>query len=321
MDIKLSLESYARLSDKVRQIINKQNWFTMYGTEWAVFLLRAAGLGLGFWAFSLTGWIFKIIGLVVMSYFYFGIGITGTHEAGHRTLAKSVTWNKIWGYFFTDFLTAQSSLWWYDRHVIVHHVYPNVPSKEPNTYIFPWLNKYLYFFGMPYFINFWLVIHSLKFLWGKWKDVAVYLALTIAGWAFNIYLFSFIVPLPLAILSSYIMRSIFAPVFVHIAIFNHIDLDFLDKKEPWLPHQTKTTRNMKKGWFLTGMGGNAFVERHVEHHIFPSLSNRMLDKIHSVVKDHVQKEGYLYIEESYSQCLSRCLRNYKDIFSHSDPAF
>lgn len=65
------------------------------------------------------------------------------------------------------------------------------------------------------------------------------------------------------------------------------------------------------------MGGNAFIECHIEHHLFPKLSNRMLAKIRPIVVQHLKDEGYQYIEETYRQCLKNCLKNYHTIFKSS----
>lgn len=110
------------------------------------------------------------------------------------------------------------------------------------------------------------------------------------------------------------MRSLFAPLFVHLAVFNHIDLENPKTKLPWIKHQTNTTRNLKRNWFLSGLGGSAFVECHVEHHLFPKLSNRMLLKIRPIVNKYLLKEGYAYFEETYFNCLKNCIKYYDEIF-------
>ena len=199
--------------------------------------------------------------------------------------------------------------------MVKHHQYTNVPGKETANFYYPWLNKYLYFFVVPYLVIFWLIGNSIAYLWKDWKGLSAYLIAMIAGWALHIYLFSLILPLPLAVISVIVMRVLFAPVFMHLAVFNHIGLDNPSALLPWLPHQAKTTRNVQRHWFLVGMGGNAFVECHLEHHLFPTLSNRMLSKIRPVVKEFLENEGYVYVEEGYFKVLSLCLANYEKYFA------
>ncbi|MBI3626467.1 hypothetical protein HY224_00275, partial [Candidatus Uhrbacteria bacterium] len=155
----LSRKAFAELFGEVKKILDKQSWLNRHGKEFLMLGLRLLGFALGFFIFAHHGGAYKIIGMIVISYFFYGIGITGTHEAGHRSWVSSITGNKIWGYFFSDFWTAQSSLWWHQRHVVIHHVFTNMPEKENAAkFYYPLMNKYVYFFVTPFLVNFWLVI-------------------------------------------------------------------------------------------------------------------------------------------------------------------
>ncbi len=316
----LSKKNFQLLSKEIQEVLNNQTWFQLHGFEWLFFLLRSIAFAAIFVCFALTdGWL-RLLTLIPLSYLYYGIGITGTHETSHRAFTKSVRWNKIWSYFFSDFWASQSSAWWYNRHVKIHHAFTNIPSKEEMDFLYPWLNKYIFFFVAPYLVLGWLIVNSVRFLWGKWGEFIKFTTCMLLGIAFHLGLFLLFVPLPEALLYFFIMRSLFSPVFVHIATFNHIGLENPDIKPPWLPHQTRTTRNLKPHWFLTGMGGNAFIDCHIEHHLFPSISNRMLAKIRPITVKFLKREGYKYVEETYRSCLAYCLRNYKYIFQQGPVA-
>ena len=112
------------------------------------------------------------------------------------------------------------------------------------------------------------------------------------------------------------MRSLFSPIFMHLAVFNHIGLDNPPQLLPWLPRQDATTRNIKPSWLLNGMGGNAFLECHLEHHLFPSLSNHLLAKIRPTVRAFLTEKGYQYREETYVSCLKNCLKHYHALFEN-----
>ena len=183
-----------------------------------------------------------------------------------------------------------------------------------DVFYYPGVNKYVYFFIVPYLVIFWLILNSVKFLWGKWGKLFFYLIVMMLGWVFYITLFSLVVSIEYAVLATFLMRTIFAPVFMHLAIFNHIGLDEPKKRLSWIPHQTKTTRNLKGNWFLKGIGGNAFVECHLEHHLFPNISNKMLAKIRPIVKRYLERKGYMYTDEGYFKVLSRCLKDYDKTF-------
>jgi len=314
MDIKLTQKQFAALSHDVFTALKKENWLQRNGMEIVSLLLRLLGICAGFFIFMIQGIFFKIIGMIIMSYFYTGIVVTVTHGSSHGTFFKSKKLNAFVTYFSSDFLVSQSSAWWYKRHVELHHAHTNIVGKDPPLFVYPWMNKYVYFFLVPYLIQLWFYRNSISYLWGKWKELTLYLLFSTIGWIAQIYLFVQIVSLPSAILCVLFTRLFFAPVFAHIAIFNHVALEEPIKRPHWLPHQTKTTRNLKKNWFITGIGGNAFVDGHIEHHLFPSLSHRMLDKVKPIIVKHLKKEGYVYLEEGYFECLSRCLRDYDIIF-------
>src|SRR3990167_2501883 len=99
----LDHQSFLQLSTEVKKILDKQSWFQRYGMEILFLLIRVVLFVLSFWIFSQPGWGAKIIGMLLISYNFYGIAITGTHEAGHRSWSSSILGNKIWGYFFSDF--------------------------------------------------------------------------------------------------------------------------------------------------------------------------------------------------------------------------
>jgi fatty acid desaturase 6 len=114
----------------------------------------------------------------------------------------------------------------------------------------------------------------------------------------------------------FVMRSLFGPLFMHIAVFNHIGLDNPPAVLPWLPRQNETTRNVKPTLILTGLAGNAFLQCHIEHHLFPSFSHHLLKEVSPVVRQFMDEKGYKYRNESYWWCLKNCLEHYHEIFDN-----
>lgn len=317
MDDILPRRDFVELSLRVKAHADSRSWLQTHGGELAVFALRVALFCAGYALCARGGWSLAG-GIGVMAYAYYGIAITGVHEASHRAFVGSTAGNRRWLHFFSDFWSAQSGDWWHHRHVILHHAHTNVVEKDPPLFVYPWLDKYLYFFVTPFLVSFWLVWHSAAHLRAKGRGLGLYLVLAASGWAFHVALFRRYLPWGPALLAAFVMRSLLAPVFMHLAVFNHIGLDFPRARSAWLPHQTRTTRNLKAHWFLSGMGGNAFVECHLEHHLFPALSNRLLAEVRPIVREHLAKAGYDYVEEGYWSCLRRSLASYDAFFA--DPA-
>ena len=315
MEDLFSHQNFVALSKEVQNLIKTQNWLQRHGKEWGMFFVRALIWIGAFLVFIQPGVFFKIFGLILLSYAYYGIGITGTHESSHLAFSESKKVNRLMCYFFSDFWCAQSSEWWYNRHVQVHHVFPNVPSVEKKQFYFPWLHKYLYFFVTPYLVLFWLILNSVLYLRKRPGAFVLYAGLALAGLVGHWYLFALFIGPYWAILAVFVMRSGFAPLFLHLSVFNHLGLENPKVRLPWLPHQTNTTRNLKTHWILTGMGGNALVDCHIEHHLFPALSNSILGKIRPIIMKYLKREGYNYHEETYWSCLKNCLKYYTELFS------
>lgn len=315
----ISPQGFARLSKEVNLVVKEYNWFGQYGFEWLTLAFRLGVFALIFW-FMAQSRIWFFVGFPFLSYLFFGIAITGMHQSRHNGYTKSVRANKINSYIFGDFWSGESSEWWYAHHVQDHHVYTNIYGKDEDYFAFPWINRYLYLFIVPYVAVPGLIWGSFKFLWGKFSKFAWYTILVISGIIFQAWLFNLILhSWSWSLVAVFALRSLYTPVFLHLALFNHIGLEKLMAKIPWLPHQSKTTRNVKPNWFLVGMGGNAFVHRHIEHHLFPSLPNRMLNKIMPLVREALAREGYTYIEDSYTRCLQMCIKYYKELFSKGPP--
>lgn len=317
MNEALSKQDFVELSALVQAKIRGLSWWYRHGMETVSFLVRLSLFGLGYVIFARGGWVAGSIGMILLSYAYTAVAITGTHETSHLSYAKGKWVNKLWAVFFSDFWAAQSHRWWQYRHVQVHHVYPNVSEREPQPFYFPWINRYVYFFAIPYLVVFWLIIHSIGYLRKQPRQLALYLVCMAAGMAFHTWLFArlgFSVAASVALM--FVMRSLFAPVFMHLAVFNHIGLDNPRQVLPWIPRQGNTTRNIKPTLFLTGMGGNAFLECHLEHHLFPTLSNHLLAKVRPIVREYLVRKGYEYKEETYVSCLQNCVKHYHEVFQH-----
>ncbi|MBI4836777.1 MAG: fatty acid desaturase [Candidatus Abawacabacteria bacterium] len=313
-------KDFTWLSQEVSKIIHNATWYQAHGWEFLKLGLRITLFCLGFFVVAQNYWLSTIIGLLIMSYAHGGIAISGIHQARHQSFCQSYWCNRILGYLFSDFWVGQSNEWWHETHDLIHHPNTNIPSIDPPSFYFPWINRYVYFLFIPFLAVFWFYIKSAIYLWGRWQEFFLFLLTATAGWAFHIGLFTSIVSLPLAILYAYLLRSLFAPLFMHLAVFNHVGLDTPKKRLPWLYHQLLTTRNIKKSWFLTGLGGNAFVECHTEHHLFPNIPNHLLNKIRPLIKKFAEEHNYPYFEEKYFAVLAAAIRDYDKVFSVAERA-
>src|SRR5579872_5844890 len=136
----LPQKAFAELSREVQALVRGLPASEHHAWEMAIFAGRAALFAAGVALYARTGWASQLAGIVVMAYAYYGIGITGVHEASHNSFVASKAGNRFWSYVFSDFWSAQSSDWWHRRHVQLHHVYTNRPDLDEPLFTYPWLN-------------------------------------------------------------------------------------------------------------------------------------------------------------------------------------
>ena len=65
----------------------------------------------------------------IMGFAMAGIGMSIMHDANHGSYSKSVTFNKLLGYFSISLLSG-SSINWKIQHNIIHHTYTNVHEHD-----------------------------------------------------------------------------------------------------------------------------------------------------------------------------------------------
>ena len=65
--------------------------------------------------------------------------------------------------------------------------------------------------------------------------------------------------------------------------------------------------------------GHALTDCHVEHHLFPRLSDNMCVKIKPLVKDYLVSNGLPYQEASYWQRLKVFMARYDELMVNAPP--
>ncbi len=83
--MEIEAEKLRIINKEVAQILSTQSWFQLHGMELFTLFCRIVLFGAGFFVVYIFSSWWKILGLIVMSYAYYGIGITGTHESRHNS--------------------------------------------------------------------------------------------------------------------------------------------------------------------------------------------------------------------------------------------
>ncbi|MBI4144287.1 fatty acid desaturase [Candidatus Woesearchaeota archaeon] len=229
----------------------QQSWFRVYWRGVFSVFLKIVIFVLGYFVFSVHGLIFKILGLLLLSFAFYSISVIGIHSSGHNSLVRSFLANRVLCYFFADLWAGLSSEWWIKRHS-THHQRTGIPAE------FRKLPALLVFLLSPFAAVAYVFVQSVR----NSRKQIIFLLLFVAGFLLQLALFLPAVELHWAFIAVIIMRSLFAPVVLYVALHNHDDSRiYFDS-------------------FLTFFGGNDFLRYHKEHHRRPCVPASLLPKIY-----------------------------------------
>lgn len=275
-----------------------------------------------------TGMLWIIPLVVIMSVGIAGIGLSVMHDANHGAYAKKSWINNVIGYSLN--LMGATSFNWKMQHNVMHHTFTNVYEEDED--ISPrgalrlsphsaWKKIHKY-----QFIYAWFLYGLMTIVWVILKDFVrirryhknglakKHKANIRTEWIILIatkvvYIgYIFIVPLMLTsllwwqiligiILMHYIAGFILAIVFQSAHVIEGTEYPLPDEKNMlennWAIHQLHTTTNFgnKSRWFSWYVGG---LNYQIEHHLFPNICHVHYRKISAIVKSTASEFGLPY---------------------------
>jgi len=159
---------------------------------------------------------------------------------------------------------------------------------------------------------------------GQWLERCKLLMSVSLGLTFHVYLNMAIAGFN-SILSATIFLFVYRAVtmlpYIHVNIFQHIGLPMYTLKDrPAKIYQMATgclnlNRNIILDWIL----GHTLVYCHIEHHLFPTLTDSMVLKIRPIVKRFLLEHGLPYNEKSYMNRLKFFVDKYETIMEKAPP--
>ena len=116
-------------------------------------------------------------------------------------------------------------------------------------------------------------------------------------------------------------RAVTSLSYIHINIFQHIGLPMYTLKDrPVKLYQMSTgVLNLHRNFYLDWIMGHALVYCHIEHHLFPTLSDNMVLKIRPVVKQFWLSNGLPYHERPYMERLRYFVDKYEELMVKAPP--
>jgi fatty acid desaturase len=306
---------------ELRRIIKQQGLMDKQPAYYSYKILSSLallGLSIAFLLVVDNFWL-QLVNAAFLAFCFGQIGFVG-HDAGHRSVVRSVRGNDILGLGFS-FLMGLSWSWWVTQHN-QHHTTPNDLEQDPHTTI-PFLAfseeiaqrkskmmrsivrfQAFYFAPMLLLEGLNIRLAGIQFWMGraKAKDLMIEPLSMVLHFLFYFGLLYY---------SSLNPWQVVAFVLVHQALFglyygsvfapNHKGMLTIDKDNPmdFLHTQVLTTRNVKPGLITDFMYGG--LNHQIEHHLFPMMPRNNLGKARKIIKAFCQQHDIAYHETSTSK--------------------
>ena len=321
---KSELGDYAELCRIVKGIVKKSSHWERFGYDQCVvasgffFLLPA-----GFLCLRFNGLIFAL-GLVLLGSVHVMVITKAAHASSHHAFCATKKWNDVFGTFFSDLCGAFTYFGAKEAHVNVHHPHTNVIGLgDSSVWKAPSLGRDIYLFVAPFCLPFIAPLFSVKLIWGRWKLMIMNTFLVLLGFLGQFTCFRIVSGL--SILWSFaclvITRSMFYCPYIHVNIFQHIGLSMYHPE-----HRPKRLRlmatgvlNLERNLFLDHFFGHSLINCHVEHHLFPQLSDNMCMKIKPTVRKYLEDNELPYMEDGYWNRLKIFFNRYTELMVDAPP--
>ena len=320
----LNSGNYAELSRIVKDVVKKSSHWERFGYDQCIvasafFLLLPAG----FLFLRFNGLIFAL-GILLLGCVHIMVITKAAHAASHNAFCESKKWNEVFGVFFSDLCGAFSYFGGREAHVKIHHPHTNVIGLgDSSVWKVPLLGRDMYLFIAPFFLPFIAPLYSVKLVWGKWKWALPNMFLMLLGFIGHFTCFRILSGL--STLWSFaclcITRSMFYCPYIHVNIFQHIGLSMYhpERRPKRLRLMATGVLNLARNPFLDYCFGHSLINCHVEHHLFPQLSDNMCMKIKPTVQKYIEVNELPYFEDSYWNRLRIFFKGYTELMVNAPP--
>lgn len=248
------------------------------------------------------------LGVVCVQFSFLG------HEAGHRAISKNKIVNDVIGQIGFSLITGASFSSWNESHN-KHHSAPNHEDIDPDvkdgspfsfteknakqrTGIVRFMTRNQTFLLIPALFTFVFIkryVYSKPAFKNKNYLDLIFLAMHyVLFFGVMIYFIGFWQALLLYVIVSMLMGFFFGFAFLP----NHLGMPILKGNEnfSYLERQVLTSRDIKGNSILNFITGR--LNYQIEHHIFPTISRKHMQKTKMIIKDFCQEKGIPYKDDS-----------------------
>ncbi|KAK3723783.1 hypothetical protein QZH41_007095 [Actinostola sp. cb2023] len=320
------IPSLTHLNSLVKKEIEKSSWWDLYGVDIVIAAITAAFLPVGYLLLGQGSTLLFVLGFLLLGYIHSVLTVKVAHCAVHNAfIGSSSFWNKVVSVVLVEFWGGFTESGSYEAHIQYHHPYTNVIGLgDSSSWKVPSLDRYTYLFFAPLFLHLAYPVVAINMLGKKWLDIARMLILSTLGYLFQLYLFLYVSGLSFkaSLLCLVFVRSVFTIPYIHVNIFQHIGLPMYDpEKKPAnrLQQMATSVLNIPRNPLLDYNFGHSLISCHIEHHLFPRLSDNMCLKIQPLVSSYLKNHGLPYNEDTYQSRLSMFFNQYEELMVHAPP--
>uniref|UniRef100_A0A672HU13 Fatty acid desaturase 6 n=1 Tax=Salarias fasciatus TaxID=181472 RepID=A0A672HU13_SALFA len=314
-----------QLRRAVQEVVKQSSWWERRGEDCCILgaaflLLPPAFLLLG--SAHLPG---LCAGVLLMGVAHAVITIKGAHLASHGGLSQSRAWARVWAVFFIEVcgcFPAQAAV---QAHVQMHHAHTNVLGLgDSSLWKLPFLPRAVYLFVAPLALPVITPLVALAHLRGRGaaagsRTVAMMALGLLSQYWLLVRVSGF--RAPGALLCMLLCRALFSIPYIHVNVFQHVGLPvFSPSRRPRrILQMSHGVLNLHRIPLLDWTFGHSLISCHVEHHLFPFLSDHMCLKVKPVVSRFLMEKQLPYQEDGYLSRLRLFYRRYQELMVLAPP--
>ncbi|XP_051531008.1 fatty acid desaturase 6-like [Myxocyprinus asiaticus] len=307
------------LTRRVQKSVRESSWWERRGIDCTILIAAFISLPAGFLFLGLSQPLYFLLGLLIMGVAHAVITVKGTHLASHGALSESPAWAEFWAVFFIEVCGSFSARAGVQAHVKMHHAHTNVIGLgDSSTWKIPFLPRIVYLFIAPLAVPVITPVVAMGQLKGQSPFQIVRTVLCVClGFFSQYYLLRCVSGLSCnsALLVMLLCRAMFSLPYIHVNIFQHIGLPMFSStcRPKRIYQMTHGVLNLPRNPLLDWTFGHSLINCHVEHHLFPYLSDNMCLKVKPIVSQYLKEKQLPYQEDSYLSRLSLFFHKYQEL--------
>ncbi|XP_026887503.2 fatty acid desaturase 6 [Electrophorus electricus] len=313
------------LTRLVQKTVRESSWWEQRGVDCTILAVAFISLPAAFWLLASCQVLYFTLGLLAMGVAHTVITVKGTHLASHGALSESLAWRHFWAIFFIEVCGSFTARAGVRAHVKMHHAHTNVIGLgDSSTWKVPFLPRSVYLFIAPLALPIITPIVAMKQLKGQPLWVAVRTVVCVCVGVCAQYMLLCCVSgleCSSALLVMLLSRAMFSVPYIHVNIFQHIGLPMfsLTRRPKRIYQMSHGVLNLPRNPLLDWMFGHSLINCHVEHHLFPTLSDNMCLKVKPIVSQYLKAKSLPYQEDSYLARLYLFFHKYQELMVFAPP--